>query len=150
MINKDQSIQKMQAILVHIGNHLFGINISTIRDILFEQKITSVPLAQPEIMGVINLRGKIVTALNMREILGLNAFSDEIRKNHIIIQHKDELFDIVVDKVGEVISFDSSEIQETPIIIDSDWQKMVIGVVKQKDIIVSLINTDTIVSIVSQ
>lgn len=150
MVNSGQSIQKTQAILVHVGKHLFGINISIIRDILFEQKITSVPLAQPEIMGVANLRGKIVTALNMRKILGLNDFSDEIRKNHIIIQYKDELFDIVVDKVGEVISFDSNEVQETPIIIDSEWQKMVIGVVKQKDMIVSLVNTDTIVSIVSQ
>ena len=150
MTSNNQSTQKIQTILIHIGNHIFGINISIIHDVLFEQKITSVPLAQPEIMGVINLRGKIVTVLNMRKILGLKDFDDRVRKNHIIIQYNDELFDIVVDKVGEVITFDSNEILQTPIIIDSEWQKIVIGIVKQRDTIVSLINTDKIIAIISK
>jgi purine-binding chemotaxis protein CheW len=147
MIDNKKSEKMTQVLLIYIENQVFGLGISDIRDILFDQVITPIPLAQPEVMGAINLRGNIVTVLNMRKIFGFPNFANQQKKTHLIIQHKDELLDLVADKVGEVISFESKAIQKTPIPIDSEWQKIIMHVVRQKNSIVNLLNTDEIVSL---
>jgi purine-binding chemotaxis protein CheW len=114
---------------------------------LFEQDITPVPLAHPELMGIINLRGTIVTVLNMRKRLGLDDFPVLCKKIHIIIQHKDELFSLAIDKVGDVITLNGDLIEQTPIIVNEDWRKLMIGIVKQEDSILSLLDTDATISL---
>jgi purine-binding chemotaxis protein CheW len=139
--------QTTQFLTFYVEEHLFGINILNIRDVLFEQSITAIPLAQSEVMGAINLRGNIVTVLSMRRRLGLDDFLPHHRKNHIIIQYKDEFFDLAVDRVGEVLTVEPNSVEKIPLIVNVEWQKMMIGIVKQKDSILSLLNTDQIISL---
>ncbi len=144
---QSHSQQSIQILITHIENHAFGINLANIRDILFDQMITPIPLSKPDVMGAINLRGNIVTVINMRKRLGLPDFPKDYRKTHVIIEYKEELFDLALDKVGEVITLDQNLVQPTPIIVDAAWQKLMNGIVKQKDSVLSLLNTDPIVSL---
>jgi purine-binding chemotaxis protein CheW len=142
--NKEKSLDML---VVYIEEHRFGLNVSKVRDILFEQDITPVPLAHPELMGIINLRGTIVTVLNMRKRLDLPDFPVLGKKTQIIVQYKDELFALVVDKVGEVIPLKVSHIEQTPVIVNEKWRKLMFGIVKQPNSILSLLDVDSVISL---
>jgi purine-binding chemotaxis protein CheW len=147
MLTTKKVEKTVDILVVYIEEHKFGINVTKIRDIIFEQDVTPVPLAHPELMGILNLRGTIVTVLNMRKRLGLEDFPDLCRKTQIIIQYKDELFALVVDKVGEVIPLKISHIEQTPIIVNEKWRKIMFGIVKQPNSILSLLDVDSAISL---
>ena len=67
----------IEYVTVLIGDQLFGLPISRVQDVFMPDRITRVPLAEPEIAGVLNLRGRIVTAVDMRRRLGLPPRGDD-------------------------------------------------------------------------
>jgi purine-binding chemotaxis protein CheW len=110
-----------------LGDQLFGIPVLQVRDVLQPQKIARVPLAPKEICGSINLRGKIVTALHMRHCLRME---DKPTANSmfIVVEQKGELYSLMVDKVGDVMSLPSQNFEPNPINLDSTWRSVSGGV----------------------
>src|SRR5688572_3433820 len=90
-----------------VAGQLFGIPVLTVQDVLGEQRITRVPLALPEVAGTLNLRGRIVTAIDMRRRLGLEARPPEITGMNVVVDRAGELYSLIVDSVGEVLSLDA-------------------------------------------
>ena len=81
--NKAGSEQVTEYVTVMIGGQLFGLPISRVQDVFMPDRLTRVPLAPKEIAGVLNLRGRIVTAIDMRCRLGLPQRDDEIGRAHV-------------------------------------------------------------------
>ena len=90
-------------VTVTIGGQLFGLPISRVQDVFMPDRLTRVPLAPPEIAGVLNLRGRIVTAIDMRARLGLAARADGKPVMAVGIELKGESYGLLVDAVGEVM-----------------------------------------------
>ncbi len=93
-----------------IGGQLFGLPISRVQDVFMPERLTRVPLAPPEIAGVLNLRGRIVTAIDMRRRLGLpHARATAAASMAVGIEHKGESYGLLIDAVGEVLKLPASE-----------------------------------------
>ncbi len=92
-----------------IAGQLFGIPVLQIQDVLSSYQITPIPLAPPEITGSLNLRGRVVTAIDVRLRLGLSARPKEAESMSIVAENEGELYSLMVDSVGEVLALSQSE-----------------------------------------
>src|SRR3984885_2027362 len=87
-----------------VGEQLCGVPVLSVRDILGEQTITRIPLAPPEIAGSLNLRGRIVTAVDLRRRLQLPPVEAGHKKMSVVTELGGELYALLVDQVSEVMS----------------------------------------------
>src|SRR6187401_1116730 len=95
-------------VTVTIGDHLFGLPISRVQDVFVPARLTQVPLAPPEVAGILNLRGRVVTAIDMRSRLDLGARAKDAPVMAIGIEVRSESYGLLVDSVGEVMALDNS------------------------------------------
>jgi purine-binding chemotaxis protein CheW len=101
-------------VTMSIGPQIFGIPVLTVQDVLGPQQITRVPLAPPEVAGSLNLRGRIVTAIDVRLRLGMPRKQDGKPPMSVVVEHEGELYSLLVDSVGEVLSLDRKDYQRNP------------------------------------
>src|ERR1700712_6117921 len=87
-----------------VGDQLCGVPVLAVRDILGEQVITRIPLAPPEIAGSLNLRGRIVTAIDLRRRLRLAPPPADTARMSVVTESSGELYALLVDQVSEVLS----------------------------------------------
>lgn len=101
-------------VTMSIADQLFGIPVLKVQDVLGQQAITRVPLAPPEVAGSLNLRGRIVTAIDVRLRLGLDRREDAKASMSVVVEHDGELYSLLVDSVGEVLSLNVKDYQRNP------------------------------------
>jgi purine-binding chemotaxis protein CheW len=111
-----------------IAGQLFGIPVLQVRDVLGPQRITRVPLAPPEIAGSLNLRGRIVTAIDLRIRLGLPEAGDATSRMSVVVDHGGELYSLMVDSVGEVLSLSEASFERNPATLDAHWREIAAGI----------------------
>jgi purine-binding chemotaxis protein CheW len=112
-----------------IAGQLFGIPVLKVQDVLGPQRITSIPLAPEWIAGALNLRGRIVTAIDVRSRLGLPK-SDRGGRVSIVVEHNTELYSLLVDEVGEVMSFPAAAIEPNPTTLEASWREISTGIIR--------------------
>ena len=116
-----------------IDGQMFGIPVLQVQDVLGPQKITRVPLAPREVAGSLNLRGRIVTAIEVRIRLGLPPCPPENKSMSVVVDHNGEFYSLIVDQVGEVMSLASADFEKTPATLDDRWREISDGVYRLKD-----------------
>lgn len=97
-----------------IADQLCGIPVAAVRDILREQPITRIPLAPPEVAGSLNLRGRIVTAIDLRKRLTLPLAPTGSRPMSVVTEQDGEFYALLVDRVCEVLNPDITCFEENP------------------------------------
>ena len=127
-MNSGDTVNKEDFVTMSVGGQAFGIPVLGVRDVLGPQKITRVPLAPPEMAGSLNLRGRIVTAINMRRRLGLPDDGFIENAMAVVVEHEDEAFSLLVDEVGEVLSLPASKRGVSPATLDPAWRQISDGV----------------------
>ena len=95
-----------QLVTVKVGPQLFGIPVLDIEDIIGPQNVTFIPRSSPMIQGALNLRGRIVTAIDMRRRLGVAEPAEEIKRMNVVVEWNGDLYSLVVDEVGEVLTLE--------------------------------------------
>lgn len=111
-----------------IAEQLFGIPVLQVQDVLGHQKITRIPLAPPEVAGSLNLRGRIVTAIDVRLRLSLPARSKDRPGMSIVVDLRGELYSLMVDSVGEVLSLSNEDFERNPATLDPRWREVSTGI----------------------
>jgi purine-binding chemotaxis protein CheW len=111
-----------------IEGHLFGIPVLTVQDVLGPQKITRIPLAPREIAGSLNLRGRIVTAIDVRLRLDLPPRTTETKGMSVVVDQGGELYSLMVDTVGEVLSLPQAKFERNPPTLDPKWREFSLGI----------------------
>lgn len=101
-------------VTMSIAEQMFGIPVLKVQDVLGAQTITRVPLAPPEVAGSLNLRGRIVTAIDVRLRLGLPKRDTGKPVMSVVVEHEGELYSLLVDSVGEVLSLNTGDYQRNP------------------------------------
>ncbi|MFD1695724.1 chemotaxis protein CheW [Roseibium aestuarii] len=117
----------IQYVTVLIGGQLFGLPISQVHDVFVPESVTRVPLSAPEVAGVLNLRGRIVTAINMRRRLHLPPLK-EGQMMAVGIEYKQESYGLMIDSVGEVLNLPASSAEPNPSNLDKRWAEISGGV----------------------
>jgi len=119
-----------------IAGQLFGIPVLQVQDVLAGGDITRIPLAPPEIAGALNLRGRIVTAVDVRIRLGLRprrANEGSKQQMSIVVDHNGELYSLAVDEVGEVLTLDQGNFGRNPPTLDPKIREFSLGIHRLKD-----------------
>jgi len=141
---KADAVSKDEFVTMTVGGQVFGIPVLDVRDVLGTQKITPVPLAPPEMAGSLNLRGRIVTAINMRRRLGLPDEGFAGRAMAVVVEYEDEAFSLLVDDVGEVLSLPTSKRGASPATLDPAWREISDGIYQlegQLMVVLNIANT---------
>src|SRR6202035_5301301 len=97
-----------------VGEQLCGVPVLGVRDILGEQVITRIPLAPPEVAGSLNLRGRIVTAIDLRQRLGLPPAPAGTKRMSVVAEQGGELYALLVDQVSEVMRVTAGAFERNP------------------------------------
>lgn len=115
-------------VTMSVGDQLFGIPVLAVQDVLSAQRITRIPLAPPEVAGALNLRGRIVTAIDLRRRLGLPPRDAEKAAMSVVVDHRGELFSLIVDVVGEVMTLTADSFESNPPTLSATWREVSAGV----------------------
>lgn len=105
--------EKSKICTFYIDEHFFGVDVYKVQEVLRYQEMTAVPLAHDAISGLINLRGQIVTAINMRKRLDL-PLTESIRPSNIIIRSEEGAISLLVDEIGDVIDIGNDLFEKPP------------------------------------
>jgi purine-binding chemotaxis protein CheW len=122
--------QPMDHVLVtlQLGAQLCGVDVGVVREVLHDPVVTPVPLAPPEIAGCLNLRGRVVTALDMRRRLGLPPAPEGAARMAMITERDGELFALIGDEVADVMRLPPAGFEPCPPTLASAWAGYCSGV----------------------
>jgi purine-binding chemotaxis protein CheW len=111
-----------------VADQLCGVPVLSVRDILGEHAITRIPLAPREIAGSLNLRGRIVTAIDLRERLRLPPPGPDQARMSVVADQGGELYALLVDQVSEVMSLKASAFERNPSTLPQTWAAFSSGI----------------------
>jgi len=106
-----------------VADQLCGVPVLAVRDVLGEQTIACIPLAPPEVAGSLNLRGRIVTAIDLRRRLRLPPAPPGTPRMSVVTEQGGELYALLVDQVAEVISLDPGSFERNPPTLPPPWSE---------------------------
>ena len=128
MNEENLNLDTTQYVTVVIGEQLFGIPINQVHDVFMPESITRVPLSETEIQVVLNLRGRIVTAIDMRKLLGIEERSADESNMAVGIEYKGESYGFIIDNVGEVLNLSDDSREVNPANLNRNWTSISAGV----------------------
>jgi len=133
-------------VTVTIAGQLFGLPIREVEEVFVPEEFTQVPLSRPEIAGVLNLRGRTVTAVDMRIYLGLEPLEEGVEPMAAGISHKGEAYCLLVDKVGEVYRLSSDTFDANPVNLDPRWAGISAGIHQLKEELMVIVDVKSIIA----
>jgi purine-binding chemotaxis protein CheW len=142
-----QTAPEIEFVTVLIADQLFGLPISRVHDVFMVDRLTRVPLAPPEIAGILNLRGRVVTTIDMRRRLDLPA-REEGRGNMAVgIEHRGESYGLLIDSVGEVMKIPTASRDPNPVNLDPRWSRVAEGVVQLDDRLMVVLDVERVLEL---
>lgn len=131
----------------YLDNSMFGVEVLRVQEIIRYQEMTRVPLAPPVVKGLLNLRGHIVTTIDMRERLGLAPLEGEELPSNVVTKSGDGLVSLLVDRIGDVFEVTMADHEPTPDTLRPEFRKVISGVYKLEDGLMLVLNVDQIVDL---
>lgn len=124
-----------------LEGYLFGIPVPQVQEVIRFQPMTPVPLAPPEVKGLINLRGQIVLAIDLRRRLALSDRSDSELPMNVVVRTPDGAVSLLVDEIGDVIEVEQSSFEAPPETLRGAVRSMILGVHKLERKLLHLLDT---------
>lgn len=122
-----------QLLTFMLSDQMFGVPVLQVNDVLGPQKITKLPMAPPALAGVMNLRGRIVTAVDVRRCLGQTSKTQTNSNMSVVVDQDGELFSLMIDSVGDVLQLTKATYETTPATLDPAWRSVSSGIHKLQD-----------------
>jgi purine-binding chemotaxis protein CheW len=130
-----------------IGGQLFGLPILRVQDVFAPERLTKVPLAPAEIAGVLNLRGRIVTLIDMRHRLGLGQREDDSPVMALGVESRGESYGLLIDSVGEVLKLDDMACESNPSNLDPHLAIVSTGIYRLDGQLLMVLDVDRVLDI---
>ena len=131
----------------YLDGHLFGVEVGTVQEVIRYQEMTSVPLAPPIVRGLINLRGQIVTAVDLRRCLDMQERTPDRLPMNVVVRTGDETVSLLVDEIGDVLKLDVARFEEPPETLQGEAREFIRGVYKLDGKLLLVLNTERAVSL---
>jgi purine-binding chemotaxis protein CheW len=110
-----------------VGKDLFGVDVSLVQEVVRLQALTPVPLAGPQIAGLINLRGEVLTAIDLGVRLGMTRAEPIRDPVNVVIRVDDEPVSLLVDRIGSVLEVSHVPFEQTPSTVDERVRELLLG-----------------------
>ncbi len=138
-------IDNMQLCTFRLDNQYFGVDALKVQELIRHQTMTRVPLAPPSVRGLINLRGQIVTAIDLRSRFGLPSVPEETELMNIVIRTDEECISLLVDQIGDVLTVEQNSFESPPETMDETLRPYIDGAFKLEDRLLLLLNWKNVV-----
>lgn len=136
-------------VTMYISGQLFGIPVLDVHDVFAPTRLAHVPMAPPEIAGVLNLRGRIVTAIDLRQRLGYEKRAQGAQVMAVVIEYQGEPYSLLVDAVGEVLSLEGSSFERSPSNLDAKLRDVAEGIFRLDDKLMVVIQLDKVIQLLN-
>src|SRR3990172_5761376 len=133
MEKKENLLSSIQIVCFKIGNEEYGCNILQVQEILKLPKVTKLPRSKPYIMGVIDLRGKVLPIVDLSRRFGIDTSKSSERKRAIVVNIGGKKVGLGIDSVSHVIKVNSNDIEEPPAVVKGISGKYIVGIAKVGD-----------------
>lgn len=127
-----------------------GIEVRQVQEIVRSQKMTRVPLASRMVRGLINLRGQIVTAIDLRRRLDLPERAASAEPLNVVVRTEEGLLILLVDEIGDVQEVEESAFERLPGTVQGIARELLSGVYKLEDQLLLVLNLDRIVNFTAE
>jgi len=144
MLGEDQ-----EYVTVTVSDQLFGLPIDRVHDVFIASALTDVPLAPRETVGLLKLRGRVVTAMCLRRRLGLPD-AEKGREMAVGLEHQGESYGLLVDQVGEVMKMSTETLEPNPVHMDPRWGRLSRGVHRLDDKLLIVLDVDSVLDLGSE
>ena len=131
----------------YVGDGYFGIPVEQVQEVVRPQPITPVPLAPKVVRGLINLRGQILTAIDLRYRLGLGEPGDPAKLMNVVVRTDDSPVSFLVDEIGEVLDVDEDCFESPPETLQGEMRELIGGAYKLDGRLLLALSTERTISI---
>lgn len=125
-----------------LDDRFFGVEVEKVQEVIRYQVITPIPLAAPVIRGLINLRGQIVTAIDLRRLLQIGDRPTDHRPINIVVHTRQGTFSLLVDRIGDVLDVDQASFEHAPDTLDGIARELINGTYKLQGRLLLTMNID--------
>jgi purine-binding chemotaxis protein CheW len=143
----DTADSAIEYVTAMVGGQLFGLPIGRVQDVFLPDRLARVPLAPPEIAGLINLRGRIVTAIDLRRRLGLPPLTDGTQSMAVGIEWKGESYGLLIDAIDEVLKLPAAGREGNPVNLDPALAHVSAGVHRLEGKLLVVLDVDRVLEI---
>lgn len=133
-----------QFVTFTVGEHLYGIGVERVQEVLPDRTATRVPLAPQDVSGLVNLRGQVVLSLDLRARLGLSAIEDGQERMIVVVRQGDEPISLIVDQIGEVAEVSPSQFEQPPQTLSVELRSLIRGAYKLSDRLLLALDVDAV------
>jgi purine-binding chemotaxis protein CheW len=124
------SVRSQQFCTFFLDGHYFGVPVQQVQEVLRYQEMTEVPLVSSVVRGLINLRGQIITAVDLRRQLGMTDRPEKHKPMNVIMRTEEGAFSLLVDEIGDVIEVEENSFEPPPDTLQGIAKGMLRGVHK--------------------
>ena len=133
-------------VTLNLAGQLCGVPVSAVRDVLRQQPISPVPLAPPDVAGNLNLRGRIVTAIDLRRRLQLPPSPAGTQPMAVVTENDGELYALLVDQVCEVISPERTRFEPNPQTLPPAWTRYSAGLFRLENALMIVLDLNRLLA----
>ena len=132
-----------------VGAQWLGFPIEQVLEVIVEQQLTPMPLAPPAVLGLMNLRGRIITEVDVRRLVGMGDEDASGKRPHVVIVQSASGEDVglVVDEVGEVALADADHYEKTPDTLDQVWRQVGQGVLNHEQRVTVVVDVERLLEL---
>jgi purine-binding chemotaxis protein CheW len=125
-----------------LDGFFFGIEVEKVQEVIRYQEMTRVPLASSVVQGLINLRGQIVTAIDLRRRLDLKPRPDDELPMNVVVRSDDGAVSLLVDEIGDVLEIENETFERPPETVSGTTRELVRGVYQLRDKLLLVLDTE--------
>jgi purine-binding chemotaxis protein CheW len=126
-------VQTVQLCTFHVDGHLYGVDVTGVQEVIRGQDVTRAPLAPRAVRGLINLRGEIVTAIDLRRRLHLPDRATDGPATSVVLRTAEGVVSLLVDEVGDVVEVSGDAFEPPPPTLDGVARDLIRGAYKLRD-----------------
>ena len=139
--------EEKQFCTFYLDGHFFGVGVETVQEVFRYQEMTHIPLAPPEIRGLINLRGQVITAIDLRQRLKMDKLPEGQLPMNVVVSTGDSVVSLLVDEIGDVLEVPDNVYERPPETIPEEVRKLVHGVYKLEGKLLLILDAEKAVNV---
>jgi len=126
----------------YLDKLMFGVELQKVQEVMRHLELTEIPLAPDVVSGLMNLRGQIITAIDLRHRLELPTRPDGILPMNVVIRSADGAVSFLVDEIGDVVEVDDESFESPPETLQGKVRQVILGVHKLEKHLMHVLDTD--------
>lgn len=142
--NGDLPVHDDGFVTFRLADQWLGIPVILIQEVLTKQTVSQVPRSPSQVAGFLNLRGQIVTAVDLRTLLGLEPRPEGAHEMNVVVKDGEEFFSLMVDEVGDVVEAGDGRVEAAPKTLPGVWKEVCGGVIQMEEELLVILDVDRV------